>query len=123
MPPDLLDAAILFAPDGNLIPLALRAVRKGGRVVCAGIHMSDIPSFPYNLLWGERELVSVANLTRQEGLDFLLNARKCGVKTNITTYDLADANDALDDLRAGRLDGAAVLVPRTTDSAGTARAS
>ena len=111
MPPESLDAAILFAPDGKLIPLALRAVRKGGRVVCAGIHMSDVPSFPYSLLWGERELVSVANLTRQDGEDFLACAEKCGVKTHTTTYRLSDADRALDDLRAGRLDGAAVLVP------------
>jgi len=110
-PPEPLDAAILFAPDGNLIPLALKAVRKGGRVVCAGIHMSDTPSFPYSLLWGERQLVSVANLTRQDGQEFLACAEKCGVKTHTTTYRLADANQALDDLRAGRLDGAAVLVP------------
>lgn len=86
-------------------------MRKGGRVVCAGIHMSDIPSFPYSLLWGERQLASVANLTRQDGQEFLACAEKCGVKTYTTTYKLADANQALDDLRAGRLDGAAVLVP------------
>jgi propanol-preferring alcohol dehydrogenase len=110
-PPDLLDAAILYAPDGRLVPLALARVRKGGRVVCAGIHMSDIPSFSYNLLWGERELLSVANLTRQDGLDFLAIARKTGVKTHITRYPLQQANQALNDLRAGRFDGAAVLIP------------
>lgn len=110
-PPDLLDAAILYAPDGRLVPLALARVRKGGRVVCAGIHMSDIPSFSYDLLWGERELLSVANLTRQDGLDFLAIARKTGVKTHITRYPLQQANQALNDLRAGRFDGAAVLIP------------
>jgi propanol-preferring alcohol dehydrogenase len=111
MPPEALDAAILFAPVGALVPQALKAVRKGGRVVCAGIHMSDIPSFPYDLLWGERQVVSVANLTRKDGLDFLAFASRFGLKTHTTVYPLADANRALDDLRAGRLDGAAVLVP------------
>ena len=110
-PPGELDAAILFAPDGQLVPIALGAVCKGGRVVCAGIHMSDVPSFPYNLLWGERQLVSVANLTRQDGLDFLAIAASVGLVATTTTYPLADANQALDDLRAGRLHGAAVLVP------------
>ena len=110
-PPQPLDAAIIFAPVGPLVPLALKAVRKGGRVVCAGIHMSDIPSFPYSLLWEERQLVSVANLTRQDGLDFLPLAQKLGVITKTTTYALKDANQALADLRAGRFDGAAVLVP------------
>lgn len=110
-PPGLLDAAILYAPDGRLVPLALARVRKGGRVVCAGIHMSDIPSFSYDLLWGERELLSVANLTRQDGLDFLAMARRVGVKTHIMRYPLEQANQALDDLRAGRFDGAAVLIP------------
>ena len=110
-PPAPLDAAILFAPVGDLVPLALKAVRKGGRVVCAGIHMSDIPSFPYRLLWEERELVSVANLTRRDGLDFLALAPKAGVRTTTRRYPLLEANRALADLRAGRFDGAAVLVP------------
>lgn len=110
-PPDLLDAAIIFAPVGDLVPLALRAVRKGGRVVCAGIHMSDIPAFPYALLWEERELLSVANLTRQDGIDFLRQVPEMGIVTRTTTYRLEDANAALADLRAGRFEGAAVLVP------------
>ena len=109
--PEPLDAAILYAPVGDLVPAALRAVRKGGRVVCAGIHMSDIPSFPYRLLWEERQIVSVANLTRRDGLDFLEVAAKAGVVTETVHYPLARANDALDDLRAGRLRGAAVLIP------------
>ena len=111
MPPEPLDAAIIFAPVGSLVPLALKAVRKGGRVVCAGIHMSDIPQFPYRLLWEERQLVSVANLTRQDGLDFLQLAPKVGIVTQTTHYPLQQANQALADLRAGRFDGAAVLVP------------
>ena len=106
-----LDAAIIFAPVGALVPAALKAVRKGGRVVCAGIHMSDIPSFPYELLWEERQLVSVANLTRKDGLDFLDLAPKIGIKTQTRVYPLRQANQALADLRAGRFDGAAVLVP------------
>jgi len=106
-----LDAAIIFAPVGNLVPLALKAVRKGGRVVCAGIHMSDIPSFPYQLLWEERQLVSVANLTRQDGIDFLQLVPQMNIVTKTTTYPLAQANQALADLRAGRFEGAAVLVP------------
>jgi propanol-preferring alcohol dehydrogenase len=110
-PPEPLDVAIIFAPVGDLVPLALRAVRKGGRVVCAGIHMSDIPRFPYSLLWEERQLVSVANLTRQDGLDFLQRAPGMGIRTQTTAYPLADANQALADLRAGRFEGAAVLVP------------
>jgi propanol-preferring alcohol dehydrogenase len=110
-PPELLDAAIIFATVGDLVPLALRAVRKGGRVVCAGIHMSDIPTFPYSILWEERQLVSVANLTRQDGLDFLGLVPKMGIVTRTTTYPLRRANDALDDLRHGRFEGAAVLVP------------
>ena len=93
------------------MPLALRAVRKGGRVVCAGIHMSDIPAFPYSILWEERQLVSVANLTRQDGLDFLKLAPQIGIVTKTTAYPLEQANRALEDLRAGRFDGAAVLVP------------
>jgi propanol-preferring alcohol dehydrogenase len=111
VPPEPLDVAIIFAPLGDLVPLALRAVRKGGRVVCAGIHMSQIPSFPYRLLWEERQLVSVANLTRQDGLDFLALAPKIGIITQTTQYPLIEANQALADLRAGRFDGAAVLVP------------
>jgi propanol-preferring alcohol dehydrogenase len=110
-PPEPLDAAIIFAPVGALVPLALRAVRKGGRVVCAGIHMSDIPSFPYGLLWEERELLSVANLTRQDGLDFLHLAPQVGIKVTTKQYPLKEANQALADLRAGRLEGAAVLTP------------
>jgi propanol-preferring alcohol dehydrogenase len=110
-PPHELDAAILFAPVGALVPLALQAVRKGGRVVCAGIHMSDIPSFPYRLLWQERQLLSVANLTRQDGIDFLRLAPQAGIRTRTTAYALAQANQALADLREGRFDGAAVLLP------------
>ena len=110
-PPEELDAAIIFAPVGALVPLALNAVRKGGRVVCAGIHMSDIPTFPYSLLWGERSLVSVANLTRADGLEFLDIAARAKVKTTTTAYPLERANEALEDLRAGRLEGAAVLRP------------
>jgi propanol-preferring alcohol dehydrogenase len=111
MPPESLDAAIIFATAGDLVPFALKAVRKGGRVVCAGIHMSDIPSFPYRILWEERQLVSVANLTRQDGLDFLTLAPKVGIVTKTTRYPLQQANQALADLRAGRFEGAAVLVP------------
>jgi propanol-preferring alcohol dehydrogenase len=96
---------------GDLVPLALRAVRKGGRVVCAGIHMSDIPSFPYARLWQERQLMSVANLTRQDGLDFLALAPQIGIVTRTTPYPLRQANEALADLRAGVFEGAAVLVP------------
>ena len=110
-PPEQLDAAIIFAAAGELVPVALKAVRKGGRVVCAGIHMSDIPSFPYNILWEERQIVSVANLKRQDGLDFLAIAAKVGVKTTTTIYPLNQANQALADLRAGSFEGAAVLVP------------
>ena len=96
---------------GALVPIALRAVKKGGRVVCAGIHMSDVPSFPYRLLWEERQLVSVANLTRQDGIDFLRLAPEVGIVTKTTCYPLDQANQALADLRAGRFEGAAVLVP------------
>jgi propanol-preferring alcohol dehydrogenase len=111
IPPEPLDCAIIYAPVGALVPAALRAVRKGGRVVCAGIHMSDIPSFPYNILWHERELKSVANLTRQDGEDFFTIVPKVGIKTETTSYPLTRANEALTDLRGGRVHGAAVLVP------------
>jgi propanol-preferring alcohol dehydrogenase len=111
MPPEPLDTAIIFAAVGDLVPLALKAVRKGGRVVCAGIHMSDIPRFPYDLLWEERQLVSVANLTRQDGIEFLRLAPQIGIVTKTTAYRLKQANQALADLRAGRIVGAAVLVP------------
>jgi len=110
-PPQPLDAAIIYAPAGELVPTALAAVRKGGRVVCAGIHMSDIPSFHYRLLWEERQLLSVANLTRQDGIDFLRLAPAAGIVTQTTRYPLQQANQALADLRAGRFEGAAVLVP------------
>jgi propanol-preferring alcohol dehydrogenase len=110
-PPEPLDAAIIYATVGEFVPLALKAVRKGGRVVCAGIHMSNIPSFPYSLLWEERQLVSVANLTRQDGFDFLRLAREIGIVTQTTRYRLDQANEGLADLRAGRFEGAAVLVP------------
>lgn len=109
--PVALDAAILFAPVGALVPRALKAVRKGGRVVCGGIHMSDIPGFPYADLWGEREIVSVANLTRADGEAFFPLAAAAGVVTETRAYPLVSANAALDDLRHGRLSGAAVLVP------------
>jgi len=111
MPPEPLDAAIIFAPAGELVPLALKTVRKGGRVVCAGIHMTDIPSFPYRLLWEERQVMSVANLTRKDGIDFLRLAPKIGIITTAMSYPLNQANQALADLRAGRFEGAAVLVP------------
>ena len=111
MPPERLDAAIIFAPVGALVPLALKAVKKGGRVVCGGIHMSDIPSFPYSLLWEERHVVSVANLTRADAREFLDIVPRAGVKTEVTRYPLDAANDALSDLREGRLQGAAVLTP------------
>jgi propanol-preferring alcohol dehydrogenase len=111
VPPEPLDAAIIFAPVGALVPAALKAVRKGGRVVCAGIHMSDIPSFPYSLLWEERELVSVANLRREDGIGFLRQAPAMGIVVHTTTYPLRNANEPLADLRAGRFDGAAVLLP------------
>jgi propanol-preferring alcohol dehydrogenase len=110
-PPEPLDAAIIFAPVGALVPAALAAVKKGGRVVCGGIHMSDIPRFPYRLLWEEREVVSVANLTRADAREFLAIAPQAGVKTETVAYPLARANEALADLREGRLQGAAVLVP------------
>ena len=110
-PPWPLDAAILFAPVGALVPAALAAVRKGGRVICAGIHMSDIPAFPYALLWGERSVRSVANLTRADGEAFMAAAALYRPRTQVRTYALQEANRALDDLRHGRFDGAAVLVP------------
>lgn len=111
MPPEPLDAVIIYAPVGALIAAALKAVHKGGRVICAGIHMSDVPSFPYALLWGERQLASVANLTRQDGLDFLALAPRIPVRVQTTCYPLREANRALADLRDGRFDGAAVLLP------------
>jgi len=110
-PPEELDAALIFAPIGALIPVALKAVRKGGRVVSGGIHMSDIPSFPYRLLWEERELTSVANLTRKDGDEFLALAPKARLKTRVTEFALEDANEALEAMRSGTLTGAAVLVP------------
>ena len=109
--PDELDAAIIFAPVGTLVPLALRAVRKGGTVVCGGIHMSNIPSFPYSLLWGERVVRSVANLTRRDAEEFLSLSPKVPVRTTVERYPLTRANDALEALREGRVRGAAVLVP------------
>ena len=109
-PPQALDAAILFAPVGGLVPLALAAVRKGGIVVCAGIHMSQIPAFDYDLLWGERSIQSVANLTRRDGDEFLALASQIPIRAEIRTYPLAEANSALTDLREGTLDGAAVLM-------------
>jgi propanol-preferring alcohol dehydrogenase len=111
LPPEPLDAAILFAPVGALVHAALKAVRKAGRVVCGGIHMSDIPPLPYRLLWEERHVLSVANLTRADATEFLEIAGKAGVRTTTTVYALERANDALADLRDGRLQGAAVLVP------------
>jgi propanol-preferring alcohol dehydrogenase len=114
MPPEPLDAAIIFAPVGGLVPLALKAVRKGGSVVCGGIHMSDIPSFPYRLLWEERQIVSVANLTRMDAREFLSIAARAGLRTEVKRYPLAEANAALADLRGGRVQGAAVLIPGVT---------
>src|SRR5665647_2520526 len=110
-PPEPLDAAIIFAPVGALVPAALKAVKKGGRVVCGGIHMSDIPSFPYSLLWEERHVMSVANLTRTDAREFLAIAPKAGVTCEVVRYPLMRANEALSDLRDGRMQGAAVLVP------------
>jgi len=110
-PPQPLDAAIIFAPVGSLVPLALAAVAPAGTVVCGGIHMSDIPSFPYSALWQERVLRSVANLTRADGREFLALAPQVPVKTRVSSYPLQDANEALADLRAGRFTGAAVIVP------------
>jgi len=110
-PPCAMDAAILFAPVGSLVPEALRHVAKGGSVVCAGIHMSEIPAFPYSILWGERTLRSVANLTRQDGEAFLAIAAQAPLKTHVRTFALADANLALAQLKSGRIQGAAVLIP------------
>jgi propanol-preferring alcohol dehydrogenase len=110
-PPAELDAAIIFAPVGSLVPAALASVRKGGTVVCGGIHMSDIPAFPYSLLWGERVLRSVANLTRRDGNEFLPLAVSAGVQTHVQEFPLTEANDALEQLRRGQLSGAAVLLP------------
>ena len=111
-PPELLDAVIIFAPVGGLVPAGLKAVKKGGRVVCGGIHMSDIPSFPYSILWEERQLVSVANLTRRDAATFLPVAREARIQTFTTPYPLHSANEAVHDLRDGRIQGAAVLVVR-----------
>jgi alcohol dehydrogenase, propanol-preferring len=111
LPDAPLDAAIIYAPAGALVPAALRAVRKGGRVVCAGIHMSDIPSFPYDILWQERQLVSVANLTRQDGADFLKIVPQAGIRTQTTAFPLVEANEVLTKLRTGQILGAAVLEP------------
>jgi propanol-preferring alcohol dehydrogenase len=114
-PPDELDAAILFAPVGGLVPAALAAVAKGGVVVCGGIHMSDVPAFPYRLLWGERVVRSVANLTRRDGDEFLALAPRVPVRTQVEVFPLTAANEALDRLRAGRVRGAAVLIPGSSD--------
>lgn len=111
MPPKLLDSALIFAPVGALIPAALKAMAKGGIVVCAGIHMSDIPTFPYSLIWGERMIRSVANLTRLDGIEFMELAAKIPIKTHTQIYKLSDANIALQDLRSGKFEGAAVLLP------------
>lgn len=110
-PPELLDSAIIFAPVGALVPMALKSVRKGGRVVCAGIHMSDIPAFPYSSLWEERQIVSVANLTRHDATEFFGILPQMGVVTQTVRYPLTEANQALSDLRSGHVQGAAVLVP------------
>jgi alcohol dehydrogenase, propanol-preferring len=110
-PPEPLDAALLFAPVGELVPAALRAVRKGGRVVCAGIHMSDIPGFPYSILWGERSLCSVANLTREDGREFMRVAAQVRLQPSVEAFPLGEANAALERLRSGTLQGAAVLMP------------
>ncbi len=118
LPPEKLDAAIIFAPSGELVPQALRALRRGGTVVCGGIHMSDIPTFPYSDLWHERAIVSVANLTRRDAIDFLDLAAHVPIKTETRVYPLSEANTALDDLRSGKLTGAAVLVPEIGKSHG-----
>jgi propanol-preferring alcohol dehydrogenase len=116
LPPEPLDAAIIFAPVGSLVPAALRAVAKGGVVVCAGIHMSDIPAFPYEILWGERVVRSVANLTRQDGVEFLALAPQIPIQTQVQSFPLRAANEALDALRSGEIQGAAVLVVNQSDS-------
>jgi propanol-preferring alcohol dehydrogenase len=116
MPPQPLDAAIIFAPIGSLVPAALQAVVKGGVVVCGGIHMSDIPSFPYEILWGERVIRSVANLTRRDGEDFLALAPKVPVRTEVQRFPLSQANDVLQRLRSGKVRGAAVLIPDSSNS-------
>jgi propanol-preferring alcohol dehydrogenase len=115
-PPEPLDAAIIFAPVGTLVPAALRAVDRGGTVVCAGIHMSDIPQFPYEILWGERTIRSVANLTRRDGEEFLALVPRLNVRTTVETYPLRRAADALEALRAGRVHGAAVLVMEESEA-------
>jgi propanol-preferring alcohol dehydrogenase len=115
-PPEKLDAAIIFAPAGELVPHALRAVGKGGAVVCGGIHMSDIPSFPYSILWEERFICSVANLTRRDGEEFFMLAPKVPVRTEVQTFRLEEANEALARLRAGQIQGAAVLVIAAKES-------
>ncbi len=109
LPPTLLDAVIIFAPVGNLVPQALKVLKKGGRCICGGIHMSDIPSFPYDDLWGEKRIESVANLTRQDAKDFFAAISRFPIKTQVTVYSLEKANDALDDLKSGKFQGAAVL--------------
>jgi propanol-preferring alcohol dehydrogenase len=111
MPPQPLGAAIIFAPVGELVPMVLKAIIPGGSVVCAGIHMSDIPSFSYDILWEERAIKSVANLTRQDGEEFLQLAPQVPVKTEVTTYPLSKTNEALEDLRNGEFDGSAVVFP------------
>src|SRR6266404_3899722 len=111
LPPEPLEAAIIFAPAGELVPVALRAVRKGGIVVCGGIHMSDIPSFPYDLLWHERSVCSIANLTRRDGEEFFALAPRVPIRTVVQTFPLVEANKALNHLRTGKIKGAAVLVP------------
>ena len=116
LPPEPLDAAIIFAPAGGLVPQALKALAPGGAVVCAGIHMSDIPSFPYADLWGERSIRSVANLTRQDGEEFLALAPRVPIRTTVTTYSLDRAEDALSDLRAGAFEGTAVVLPHSSAS-------
>lgn len=110
MPPNLLDAALIFAPAGELYPQALKCIKKGGKVISAGIHMSNIPAFPYSLLWGERSMSSVANLTRQDGVDFLELAKKIPLKITTTTFALEEANEALNAIKHGKLEGSAVLV-------------
>ena len=116
LPPERLDAAIIFAQAGELVPAALKAVGKGGTVVCGGIHMSDIPSFPYELLWEERSICSVANLTRRDGEQFFAIAPRMPVRTTVRTFPLAEANEALDLLRGGKIRGAAVLIPDAPDA-------